>query len=100
MTIDLPALAAVLVLALTTYLTRIAGLLAVSSMKVTRRLERVLEALAGAVLISIVAPAAIDGDVAMKCAVGAALVIMVLQRNATLAMAAGVATAILVRLSA
>lgn len=100
MTIDLPALAAVLVLALTTYLTRIAGLLAVSSMKVTRRLERVLEALAGAVLISIVAPAAIDGDVAMKCAVGAALVVMVSRRNATLAMAAGVATAILVRLSA
>ena len=100
MSIDLPALAAVLVLALTTYLTRIAGLLAVSSMKVTRRLERVLEALAGAVLISIVAPAAIDGDVAMKCAVGASLVVMVLRRNATLAMAAGVAMAILVRLSA
>ncbi len=97
MAIDIVPAAAILVLAFATYLTRIAGLVVMSTMTVTRRLERILEALSGAVLVSIITPAAVDGDVAMKCAVGAALAVMVTRRSPTLAMAAGIATAVLAR---
>ena len=56
MSIEVSATIALGVLAVVTYLTRIGGLIIMSRMTITNRVNRSLEALAGSVLVSIVAP--------------------------------------------
>ncbi len=97
MSIEVSAALALGVIAVVTYLTRIGGLVIMSRMSITKRIERSLEALAGSVLVAIVAPATFEGDLAAKAAVVAAIVIMLLTRNAVLAMTTGLAAAVAIR---
>lgn len=90
---------ALLVIALVTYLTRVGGLVIMSRMTITPRVERSLEALAGSVLVAIIVPAAAEGDVAAKAAVVTAVAVMALTRNAVAAMAVGLVAAIVLRMA-
>ncbi len=97
MSIEVSATIALAVIALVTYFTRIGGLVIMSRMSITKRVNRSLEALAGSVLVAIVVPATVEGDLAAKAAVVAAIVIMLLTRNAVMAMGTGLVAAIIIR---
>ncbi len=97
MSIEVSATIALAVIALVTYFTRIGGLVIMSRMSITKRVNRSLEALAGSVLVAIVVPATVEGDLAAKAAVVAAIVIMLLTRNAVMAMGTGLVVAIIIR---
>ena len=84
---------AVIVMCLTTYLTRIGGFVIMSWFTITPRVARILEALTGSTLVALVVPAAMHGDNAAKFAVIAAATVMAVSRNALAAMISGVAAA-------
>ncbi len=69
MSIEISSALTLGVIAVVTYVTRIGGLVIMSRMSITKRIERSLGALAGSVLVAIVAPAALEGDLAAKAAV-------------------------------
>ncbi len=97
MSIEISSALALGVIAVVTYITRVGGLVIMSRMSITKRIERSLGALAGSVLVAIVAPATLEGDLAAKAAVVAAIVIMLLTRNAVLAMGSGLVAAVAIR---
>ena len=97
MSIEISSALALGVMAVVTYLTRAGGLVIMSRMSITKRVERSLEALAGSVLVAIVVPATVEGDLAAKAAVVAAIVIMLLTRNAVAAMGTGLVAAVVIR---
>ncbi len=97
MSIEISSALALGVIAVVTYITRVGGLVIMSRMSITKRIERSLEALAGSVLVAIVAPATLEGDLAAKAAVVASIVIMLLTRNAVLAMGTGLVAAVAIR---
>ena len=97
MSIEISSALALGVIAVVTYITRVGGLVIMSRMSITKRIERSLGALAGSVLVAIVAPATLEGDLAAKAAVVAAIVIMLLTRNAALAMGTGLVAAVAIR---
>ena len=97
MSIEISSALALVVIAVVTYITRVGGLVIMSRMSITKRVERSLEALAGSVLVAIVAPATLESDLAAKAAVVAAIVIMLLTRNAVLAMGTGLVAAVAIR---
>ncbi len=98
MLIEIGPAAALIAIAAVTYLTRVGGLIFMDRMTITPRIERSLEALAGSVLVAIIVPAAVAGDLAAKVAVIAAILVMALTRNAVAAMAVGMAAAIAIRM--
>ncbi len=57
MSLDLPTLAAILAMAAVTYATRVTGFALVRQMELTGRAKLALEAVPGAVLVALVAPA-------------------------------------------
>lgn len=57
MSVDLPTLAAILAMAAVTYATRVAGFALVRRLELTGRAQLALEAVPGAVLVALVAPA-------------------------------------------
>ena len=97
MSIEISSALALGIIAVVTYITRVGGLVILSRMTITKRIERSLGALAGSVLVAIVAPATLEGDLAAKAAVVTAIVIMLLTRNAALAMATGLVAAVAMR---
>ncbi len=97
MSIEISSALALGVIAVVTYITRVGGLVIMSRMSITKRIERSLGALAGSVLVAIVAPATLEGDLAAKAAVVAAIVTMLLTRNAALAMGTGLVAAVAIR---
>ena len=97
MSIEISSALALGTLAVVTYITRVGGLVIMSRMSITPRIERSLGALAGSVLVAIVVPATLEGDLAAKAAVMAAIVIMLLTRNAVLAMVTGLVAAVAIR---
>ncbi len=98
MTIDPTTLAAIAVMAVATYLTRIAGYWLVRHFTLTGRSAAALEAVPGAVLIALIAPMVLATGPAES---GAALVtILIARRGAMLpAVVGGVAAAALLRLA-
>ncbi len=97
MLIEISSALALGVIAVVTYITRVGGLVIMSRISITKRIERSLGALAGSVIVAIVAPAALEGDLAAKAAVVAAIVTMLLTRNAALAMGTGLVAAVATR---
>ena len=59
MTISAAALAAILLMAIATYLTRIGGVLLIQYVPIRGRLATALEAMPGAILIAVIAPIAL-----------------------------------------
>lgn len=81
---------AILGMAVGTYLTRAGGLFLMSRVKVTPRLEAFLNAIPGAIIVSIVTPAVITSGPAEVLAGAATLGVAARTRNLPLAIAAGV----------
>jgi len=88
---------ALLVMAITTLLMRAGGFWLMGRVPLTPRVRRMLEALPGSIVAAIVLPVVAKIGPAAALAVAAAAAVMVLRRNEFLAVAAGVAVAILAR---
>ncbi len=91
MTRDTAALLAILGMGLVTYATRAGGLWLMGRIPTSRRLEAALRQIPGAILISIIAPAALAAGPAEALASLATLAVAVRTRNLLLAMVVGVA---------
>ena len=90
-------IAALLIMAGATLLMRAGGFWVMGRVPLTPRVRRMLEALPGSIVAAIVLPVVAKIGPAAALAVAAAAAVMVLRRNEFLAVAAGVAVAILAR---
>lgn len=90
---DTTAAVVLIAMALVTLLTKWLGLMAMSFAPLTPRVETALQALAGSVLVALVAPAAIQGGAAYLLAVGVAGLSMALTGRTLLSLLLGVAAA-------
>jgi uncharacterized membrane protein len=90
-------LAAIVGMALVTYATRAGGILIMRFVPLTARTEAFLRHLSSSVLVAMVAPPLVAGDLAAPVAVSATLLAMLATRNIVAAMVAGVAGAALLR---
>ena len=90
---------AVVIIAMTiaVYLTRAGGFWLIGRITIGQRLRKMLDALPGAIIAATIAPLLLHGGVSALCAVGAALVVMIMVRNDFAAVGAGLAAAALVR---
>ncbi len=93
--VDLPT--ALAVMALTTYATRIGGVVIMRWIPLSRRVQRFLEALSGSVLVALVAPMALAGDLGFKLALAVAAGTMLATRNAAAAIAAAMLAVVILR---
>ena len=94
-----PALLAIAGMAAVTYATRASGLWVGNRLKVTPRLEGVLDALPGAILVSLVAPAVARAGIPGLVAAGVTSLFAVrLRGNIVVPMIVGVAVLLSVRL--
>ncbi|MEP7030636.1 MAG: AzlD domain-containing protein [Pseudolabrys sp.] len=85
------------VMTIVVYLSRTSGFWLIGRITIGPRLQKILEALPGAVIVSTVAPILITGGIAAWFAVVAAAVTMIALRNDFAAVFAGIAVAALVR---
>lgn len=81
------------------YVMRAGGYWLIGHFRIGPRVERMLNALPGAVIAASVVPIVAKGGLSALCAVGAAVITMTVVRNDFAAVVAGVATAALVRLA-
>lgn len=79
------------------YLTRVGGYWLIGRVTIGPRLRKMLDALPGAIIAATIAPMLAHGGISAFAAVGAALLAMVTIRRDFAAVAAGIATAALVR---
>ncbi|EPC02056.1 branched-chain amino acid transporter [Litchfieldella anticariensis FP35 = DSM 16096] len=91
------ALAAIVIMALVTYLTRAGGVLVMSRIPIGPKVERFINAMAGSVLVAVITPMAVHGDSAARLALLATLIVMLVIRKPLAAIAAGIITAALWR---
>jgi uncharacterized membrane protein len=80
-----------------TYATRIGGVMLMRLVPLTPRVEAFLRSLSSSVLVALVVPAVLRGDLAGYVAVAVSMVTMIAVRNAVGAMALGVAAAAVIR---
>ena len=97
MSVEPMALLAIVVMAAMNYLMRAAGFWVMAQVPMTRRTQRMLEALPGSIVAATVFPIVARGGPAATIAVIAAACVMMLRGNSFLAVAVGVATAALLR---
>ena len=95
--IETTATLALIAMALTTYFTRISGALIMSRVPLSPAVRRFLRAVSGSVLVALVVPPTLNGDIATQAAVGAAVILMIVLRNASLAILIGIIAAVIVR---
>jgi uncharacterized membrane protein len=91
------ALLAIAVMAVMNYLMRAAGFWVMAHVPLTRRTERILQALPGSIVAATVLPIVARSGPAAAIAVAAAAAVMIVRGNSFLAVAVGVATAALLR---
>jgi uncharacterized membrane protein len=89
--------AVIMAMTIAVYLTRAGGYWLIGRVTIGPRLRRMLDALPGAIIAATIAPLLVHGGFSALCAVGAALVVMIMVRNDFAAVAAGLGTAALVR---
>jgi uncharacterized membrane protein len=97
MSLEPMALLAILVMAAMNYLMRAAGFWVMGHVPLTKRTQRMLEALPGSIVAATVLPIIARSGVAAGIAVAAAAGAMIWTGNSFLGVAVGVATAALVR---
>ncbi|WP_445158596.1 AzlD family protein [Halomonas sp. E14] len=90
--------AAILIMALVTYLTRAGGVFVMAHVPIGPKVERFINAMAGSVLIAVITPLAIQGDWGARVALVATLGVMLTTQKALAAIAAGILAAALWRL--
>ena len=93
------ALVAIIVMAAAVYLMRAGGFWLMGRIPLTPRVRRMLEALPGSIIASIILPLVDRMGVVALCAVAAGAVMMIVRRNELLAVAVGIATAVAVRVA-
>lgn len=82
---------AIAAMAVATYLCRASGVILMSRVRITPRVERGLKALPGSIVVATVLPLVADGGPAAALGLGAALLVMIRTRIELLALAAGLA---------
>jgi uncharacterized membrane protein len=96
-TVELGAGLALGVMALTTYGTRILGAVIMSRVPLLPVVRRFLRALSGSVLVALVVPPTLNGDLALQGAVATSIAVMLGLKNASLAILAGIIAAVIIR---
>lgn len=91
------ALLLIALMALVTLLTRFGGVLLMSFVPMSRRVEGFINAMAGSVLVAVLVPVAVKADGAGQLALLMTAVLMLLFRRPMPAIAAGILVAALVR---
>lgn len=76
-----------------TLLTRFGGVLVMSVVPINQRVESFINAMSGSVLIAILVPVAVEGDMAARLALLATAVVMLALRRPMPAIAAGISVA-------
>jgi len=97
MSVDPMVLLAIVVMAVMNYLMRAAGFWVMAHVPLTRRTQRMLEALPGSIVAATVLPIVARSGPAAGLAVAAAAGVMIASGNSFLAVAAGVAAAAALR---
>ena len=80
-------------MAVVTLITRFGGVLVMSFIPISPRVESFINAMSGSVLIAILVPIAVEGDTGARMALVATAVIMLVVKRPMPAIAAGIATA-------
>lgn len=80
-----------------TYLCRASGVVLMSRVTITPRVERALRALPGSIVVATILPLALDGGFPALLGLGAAIVAMIMGRLEILALLAGLGTVALLR---
>jgi uncharacterized membrane protein len=88
---------AILAMAVATYLCRAAGVVLMSRIPITPRVERGLRALPGSIVVATVLPVAVQGGLTTSLALFAALGVMSLLRNELAALVCGLGVVSLMR---
>lgn len=88
---------AVLGMALVTYACRASGVLLMSRVRITPRLERALRALPGSIVVATILPLGLDGGLAAMLGLGVTVLAMSLARIELVAIVAGLAAVALLR---
>lgn len=87
----------ILIMAIVTLATRWGGVFVMSFVPIGYRVRQFISAMSGSVLIALVAPVALEGDIAARLALLTTAVIMLLVKRPLPAIAAGIVVAALVR---
>lgn len=80
-------------MALVTLVTRFGGVWIMSFIPINRRVESFINAMSGSVLIAILVPVAVEGDLAARLALLATAAVMLATKRTMPAIAAGIVTA-------
>jgi uncharacterized membrane protein len=88
---------AILSMAIATYLCRTSGVMLMSRVRITPRVERALRALPGSIVMATILPIAADGGAPAIVGLGAAVVVMSLLKVELAAIAAGLGAVALLR---
>lgn len=88
---------AIIGMGLVTYLCRVSGVVLMSRVRITPRVERGLRALPGSIVLATIGPFVLHAGMVAVLAVAAGIAVMVLRRSEALAILAGLATAALLR---
>ena len=87
----------ILAMALVTLATRWGGVFIMSFVPLGYRVRLFIQAMSGSVLIAIIAPMALEGDLTARMALAVTALAVLLLKNQLLAIAAGILTAALLR---
>lgn len=88
---------AILGMGLVTYLCRVSGVVLMSRVRITPRVERSLRALPGSIVLATIGPFVLQAGIVAVLAVAAGIAVMILRRSEALAILAGLATAAILR---
>ena len=88
---------AILGMMLVTYLCRASGVVLMSRVRITPRVERALRALPGSIVVATILPLAVDGGAPALLGLGATVLVMSLAGIELVAIAAGLACVALLR---
>jgi len=91
------AIIAIAAMTLVTFLCRIGGVVLMSHVRITPRIERGLRALPGSIILATILPAALDNGWPAIAALGAAVAVMAATRIDLLGLAAGLGTLSVIR---
>lgn len=91
------AIFVVIVMALVTLATRLGGVFIMSLVPINERVRRFIRAMSGSVLVALLAPIALNGDIAARMALLATALVMLWLKKPLPAIAAGILVAALIR---
>ncbi|MDF2812461.1 MAG: branched-chain amino acid transporter [Microvirga sp.] len=88
---------AIAAMTLATYLCRVGGVVLMTRVRITPRVERGLRALPGSIIVATILPLILDGGIPAILSIGIAVIAMVLTRTELAGLVAGLGTLSLLR---